>query len=120
MFLAATGYFAFTYFILFRPNPGETRVFRRFPFDLFNVLYAAILLPSALWMPLTLFALEGSSLGFVWAVRIVLVIVGLASVALLFALLKVEPCLPRSAHRLAVAGCVGFVSRRPSWTRSYG
>ncbi len=31
MFLAATGYFAFTYFILFRLNPDETRVFSRFP-----------------------------------------------------------------------------------------
>jgi len=108
MFLAATGYFAFTYFILFRLNPSETRVFNRFPFGLFNVLYAAILIPSALWMPLTLFALKGPSLGFVWAVRIVLAMVGLASVGLLFALLKVEPRLPRWAHRLAVAGCVGF------------
>jgi len=108
MFLAATGYFAFTYFILFRLNPSETRVFNRFPFGLFNVLYAAILIPSALWMPLTLLALEGSSLGFFWAVRIVLALVGLASVSLLFALLKVEPRLPRWAHRLAVAGCVGF------------
>jgi hypothetical protein len=108
MFLAATGYFAFTYFILFRLNPNKTRVFGRFPFGLFNVLYAAILVPSALWMPLTLFALEGPSLGFVWAVRIVLAMVGLASVGLLFALLKVEPRLPRWAHRMAVAGCVGF------------
>jgi hypothetical protein len=48
MFLAATGCFAFTYFILFRLNPSETRVFSRFPFDLFNVLYAAILISSAL------------------------------------------------------------------------
>jgi hypothetical protein len=108
MVLAATGYFAFTYFILFRLYPNETRVFNRFPFGLFNVLYAAILIPSALWMPLTLFALEGPSLGFVWAVRIVLSMVGLASVALLLALLNVEPRLPRWAHRLAVAGCVGF------------
>jgi hypothetical protein len=108
MVLAATGYFAFTYFILFRLDPSETRVFTRFSFGLFNILYAAILIPSALWMPLTLFALEGSSLGVVWAVRIVLAMVGLASVALLFALLKVEPRLPRWAHRLAVAGCMGF------------
>jgi hypothetical protein len=108
MFLAATGYFAFTYYILFRLNPSETRVFNRFPFGLFNILYAAILIPSALWMPLTLFALEGPSLGFLWAVRVVLAIVGLASVGLLFALLNVEPRLPRWAHRLAVAGCVGF------------
>ena len=108
MFLAATGYFAFTYFILFRLNPSETRVLDRFGFGLFNVLYAAILIPSALWMPLTLFALEGSSLDLLWTLRIVLAVVGLASVGLLFALLKVEPRLPRWAQRLAVAGCVGF------------
>ncbi len=108
MFLAATGYFAFTYFILLRLNPSKTRVLGRFPFGLFNILYAAILVPSALWMPLTFWALEGSSLGLLWAVRIVLAVVGLASVGLLFALLKVEPRLPRWAHWLAVAGCVGF------------
>jgi len=108
MFLAATGYFAFTYFILFRLNPNKTLVLNRFPFGLFNVLYALILVPSALWLPLTFWALEGSNLGFLWAVRIVLAVVGLASVGLLFALLKVEPRLPRWAHRLAVAGCVGF------------
>jgi hypothetical protein len=108
MFLAATGYFAFSYFILFRLDPKETRVFKRFGFGLFNVLYAVILILSALWMPLTLFALEGSNLGFLWAVRIVLAVVGLASIGLLFALLNVEPRLPRWAHRLAVAGSVGF------------
>jgi hypothetical protein len=108
MFLAAAGYFAFTYFILFRLNPTDTRVLGRFSFGLFNVLYAAILIPSALWMPLTFWALEGSSLGLLWAVRIDLAAVGLASVSLLIALLKVEPRLPRWAHRLAVAGCVGL------------
>ena len=108
MFLAATGYFAFTYFILFRLNSSETRVFSRFGFGAFNVLYAAILISSALWMPLTSFALEGSSLGLLWAVRIVLAAVGVASLGLLFALLKVEPRLPRWAHRLAVVGSMGF------------
>lgn len=110
MFLAATGYFAFTYFILFRLNPSETRVFSRFPFDLFNVLYAAILISSALWMPLTLFALEGSSLGFVRVVRIVLAMVGLASVALLFALLKVEPRLPSMGPPAGRGRMCGFLS----------
>jgi hypothetical protein len=63
MLLAAAGYFALTYFVLFRLDPTITRVLGRFPFDLFNVLYAVILISSGLWMPLTLFALEGSSLG---------------------------------------------------------
>jgi hypothetical protein len=108
MLLAAAGYFAFTYFILFRLSPTDTRVLGRFPFGLFNLLYAAILIPSALWMPLTLFALEGSSLGLLWAVRIDLAAVGLASISLLIALLNVEPRFPRWAHRLALAGCVGL------------
>ena len=108
MLLAAAGYFAFTYFILFRLSPTDTRVLGRFPFGLFNLLYAAILIPSALWMPLTFWALAGSSFGLLWAVRINLAAVGLASISLLIALLNVEPRLPRWAHRLAVAGCVGF------------
>ncbi len=108
MFLAAAGYFAFSYFILFRLNPGETRVFGRFGFGVFNALYAAILIPSALWMPLTFWALEGSSLILLWAVRIVLALVGMASVSLLVALANVEPRLPRWPRWLAMIGCVGF------------
>jgi hypothetical protein len=108
MFLAATGYFAFTYFILFRLNPSKTQVFGRFGFGVFNILYAAILIPSALWMPLTFWALEKSSLCLLWTVRMVLAAVGLASLSLLLALLKVEPRLPRWAHRLAVAGSASF------------
>ena len=62
MFLAATGYFAFTYFILFRLNTKNTRVYGRFGFGMFNTLYAAILIPSALWLPITFLAVEQSSL----------------------------------------------------------
>jgi hypothetical protein len=48
MFLGASGYFAFTYFLLFQLAPDTARVAGRFGFGLFNALYAAILLPSAL------------------------------------------------------------------------
>jgi hypothetical protein len=108
MFLAATGYFAFTYFILFRLDPRQARIFQRFGFGVFNALYAAILLPSALWMPLTFLAVEQYSLGLLWAVRLVLATVGLASLGLLFSLLKVEPRQPLWAHRLAITGSAAF------------
>jgi hypothetical protein len=108
MFLAASGYFAFTCFILFRLNPQEARVAGRFGFGLFNALYAAILIPSALWMPLTFLAVEQSSLVLLWAVRLVLVVVGAASVGLFAALWKVEPRHPMWAHRLALLGMAGF------------
>jgi hypothetical protein len=108
MFLAAAGYFAFTYFILFRLNLDETRVAGRFRFDLFNALYAAILIPSAFWMPLTFMAVKQSSLALVWIVRMVLLVVAAASLSLFVSLLKVEPREPLWAHRLALVGCVGF------------
>ena len=108
MLLAATGYFAFTYFILFRLDPVQTRVANRFGFGVFNVLYATILIPSALWMPLTFLTVELSSQVLLWTVRIVLVVVGTASLGLFFALLKVRPRQPLWAHRIALVGIVGF------------
>jgi hypothetical protein len=108
MFVAAVGYLAFTHFVLFRLDPSATRVCGRFGFGLFNALYAAVLMPSALWMPLAFRALEQSSVGWLWAVRIVLAAVACASLGLLLALLHVEPRQPLWAHWAAVLGCVGF------------
>ena len=71
-------------------------------------LYAAILIPSALWMPLTFVALKSSTLVILWMVRVVLAVVGLASLSLLIALLNVWPPRPLWAHGLAVAGSIAF------------
>ena len=108
MFLAAAGYFAFTYFLLFRLDPRTTHLSDSIGFGIFNALYAAILIPSALWMPLTFLALERSSQALLWAVRLDLVLVALASLGLLIALLIVQPRQPTWAIRLAIAGSVGF------------
>lgn len=107
MFLAAAGYFAFSAFIL-QLSTTDTRVSSRFGFGLFNVLYAAILIPSALWMPLTLLAVEQSALVWLWLVRIVLAAVGLASLGLLMALLNVQPRRPAWLQRIAVLGSLFF------------
>ncbi len=108
MFLAASGYFAFTYFILFRLNPAATQVAGRFGYGVFNALYAAILLPSALWMPLTFWAIRQPDPISVWSVRATLAVVGLASLSLSAALMKVSPREPAWAHKLALIGCAAF------------
>jgi hypothetical protein len=108
MFLAAAGYFAFIYFILFRLDPDKTSVWHRSGFGTFNILFAAILIPSALWMPLTFAAAEATSAVLQWVVRLVLAAVGLASLSLLAALLKTQPRRPLWAYWLAVIGCVAF------------
>lgn len=108
MLLGALGYFAYTYFILFRLRPENTRISNRYGYELFNVLYFAILIPSALWLPFTIQAVEQSSQLWEWIVKIVLAVVAVASLGLLIALLKVEPRQPGWSHKLAVIGCILF------------
>ena len=108
MLLAALGYFAFTYRLLFRTVPEEARVGRRSGLGLFNALYVAVLLPSALWMPLTFSMVEHPS-RLVWAsIRLVLSVVGLGSVGLVACLLGLRPRDPRWLHWLAIAGAIFF------------
>lgn len=108
MLLAASGYFFFTYFLLFRVNADEARIAGRFGFWVFNVLYAAVLIGSALYMPLTFAFVARPSMLLWWGIRLVLTVVGLASLALLASLLALRPRGPSWAYWLAVAGSVAF------------
>jgi hypothetical protein len=105
MFLAAAGYFAFSFFLAFRlERAGEPAL----GLGSFNAFYALILVPSALWMPLTFSMLEAPSDGLWWAIRLTLSAVAVGSLGLLGGLLAVRPSPPSLAHRLAVAGSVAF------------
>jgi hypothetical protein len=108
MFLAAAGYFCFAYFIFFKLPEDRTRIANRFGFNLFTVLFVLILVPSALWLPLTFLTLENSSVWLVWLVRLDLWVVAAASLALLVSLVTVKPNSPAWAHRLALIGMVFF------------
>jgi hypothetical protein len=105
MFFAAAGYLICFYFIL-RLNPDEIKVFGHFGFGIFSVLYLAILLPSALWMPLTLLAVERASQLLVWLVRVDLVLVGVGSLGVLLALLNIRPRYSGVLRILAILGGV--------------
>jgi len=108
MLLAAAGYFAFTYFILFRLDPDEVKIGNACSFQLFHAIYALILFPSTLWMPLTFAMLEHPSSALWWAIRVTLAVVGLASLALLAVLLILGPSDSTSLYWLAVAGSAAF------------
>ena len=108
MALAAAGYFAFTGFLLFSADPGRVQSAGRFGYGLFHGLYLLILVPSALWLPLTAAMVQQPG-GLLWlGVRLVLALVGLASVGLLLALLFLRPRRPAGVYWLAVAGSVAF------------
>ena len=102
MILSALGYFAFLYYIFFRLDPAQTSIAGVSGFTLFYVIFLLILIPSAFWMPLANVYVGNSSTGMLVLVRIVLVIVGLASIALLWALLILHGKVPGVSYWLAV------------------
>jgi hypothetical protein len=108
MLFAAAGYFAFSYFVFFRLDPDRARIGERFGFQIFHRLYALILIPAALWMPLTFAMLDSPGTGLWLAVRGVLMLTGLGSLGLLAAIAMVQPCQGEGSRRLALLGCLFF------------
>ena len=107
MLLAALGYFLFTPFILFRLPPDTTRIGSTFGFGVFGWLYALVLVPSALWLPLTAYLLAHPSAAAWWAVRTDLALVAVGSAGLLASLVALPAGAPRG-RLLAVGGLLAF------------
>lgn len=108
MLLAAGGFLFFTAYLLFGIDASQVKVFINYDFRLFIYLYAVILVLSALWMPFSIAAYYQSSIAFLWVVRLVLWITGLASLVLLSALLTLQPRGRSWVHWAAVVGCIFF------------
>ncbi|HEY32794.1 MAG TPA: hypothetical protein G4O10_06775 [Dehalococcoidia bacterium] len=108
MVLSALGYFAFLYFILFEIIPDEVLIGGRFDFSVFYLIFIFILLPSSLWMPLTNVYIGNQITSIKIGVRAVLALVGLASIALVWAILSLETTTQNVPYWLAVAGSSYF------------
>ena len=107
MWLAAGGYFLFSYYFLVRTD-GEDVRFGRLGFGLINVLYALIMLASALWMPLTFAYLANPTPGVWLLVRADLLLVGVGSIGLILALFTMKPRAEGLAAVLALLGLLLF------------
>jgi hypothetical protein len=99
MVLSALGYFAFIYYILFRIDPPNSHI----NYYLFFAIFLVILVASAFWMPLTNMFVSQGGTGLC-----VLALVGLGSIALVWALLALRPETRGTAYWLAVAGAGYF------------
>ena len=108
MLSAAVGYFLFGYFVLFRVDAETARIGGSRGFGFFNALCALILLPSALWMPLTFQMIEFPGENLWYAIRAVLGIVGIASLAMFWAILRVDAPGARISRGVAATGCLLF------------
>lgn len=104
MIIAAVGYLALLYFLVFKVNPAQAMIAGTLGYWLFFVIFILILAPSAAWMPLSNTYVAGQSAGVWIAIRTVLFIVGLASLAMVGALLTLNTKTPAVPYWLAVAG----------------
>mgnify|MGYP007073196478 CR=1 FL=1 len=106
--LAAVGYFFFTAYFLTRVDPRRPVLVGGTGWGLLHGLYAAFLVASALWLPLTVLLIREPSDALWIVIRIVLAVVGLAAVGLLVVLLASD--LDRSGWLFpaAVGGLVAF------------
>jgi len=111
MFAAAAGYLLFTYVVLFRVDPARARLGSRAAYPLLNLLYIAVLLPSALWMPLTFAMIDAPGVGTWLAVRGVLAVVGAAALGFIYALARLEPTPGRGWRIVAVMGAIAFANQ---------
>jgi hypothetical protein len=108
MVLSALGYFAFLNLLLLRVDPKEVTVGGRFGYSIFYPIFLLMLIPSAFWMPLTNLYVNEPSTGAWAAVRIVLFVVGFASIALAWALFTLRPGNRGKAYWAAVVGACYF------------
>jgi len=91
MWLATAGYLVFMHFVLFRVDPAEARVGRQFGFGVINACCAAVVVASALWMPLTFVYLTTPSTALWVLIRADLIAVGIGAVGLVVALFNLSP-----------------------------
>jgi hypothetical protein len=108
MLLATVGYFAFSHFVLLRIDSRVARVGNSYGYGFFSLVYAGILAPSALWMPLTFRMFDEPSLGLWIAIRTVLALVGISSLALVWTIATVKPAGGGIGRVLALLGAAAF------------
>jgi hypothetical protein len=106
MFVAAAGYALFTPALFLHATPARSRVAFGWPYGALCGFYAALLIGSTLWMPLTAWHLRA---GIPFALVVAdLWIVAAASLALLATTLRLAPPLPSAWRVVAPLGAAAF------------
>jgi len=111
MLLAAAGYFPFTWLYLFRTTPGELESATGVRYSLLFLLYALVLIPSALWLPMTARMLLDPGLLLWWSIRCVLALVGIGALGLLWLSIRHAQTRPGAASWAAAAGAIPFFTQ---------
>lgn len=108
MFIAAFGYFFFTYYLTFEVDQQTLLVFNKFNFSIFIILYLMILVPSCFWIDLSInYLINENPMLWKWIV-LILYTVGIASIILLICLININPNNGSLLYRISILGCFAF------------
>jgi hypothetical protein len=124
MFVAAAGYLVMTHYAWAWLAPRQATVWGMPATRILTPLYVAVLVPSALWLPLTFRLIETSSAVDWLLMRLVLGTVALSSIALVCVVGAARPA-PNGARRtVAIAGGLAFCWQTAAldamvWTHYY-
>ena len=108
MLLAAAGYFPFTWLFVVRAKPDEFRAIAGIPYALLFGLYALVLIPSALWLPMTARMLLAPDAQIWGGIRIVLALVGIGATGILLLAFRVALTRGGAANWAAAIGSIPF------------
>lgn len=108
MFLAAAGYFPFTAVLVLKSTADSFRTETGWPHLRLVAFYGLVLVPSAMWLPLTALMIENPSTLLWWTIRLVLFAVGIGGLGLLVSALRVARARGGALPWLGFTGTLPF------------
>ena len=111
MLLAATGYFPFTWLFVRKTTATEFRAITGFPYVLLLALYALVLIPSALWLPMTAKMLLAPDPQLWFWIRVVLALVGIGSTGILLVAFRFALTRGGAENWAAAIGAIPFFTQ---------
>jgi len=104
MIFSAIAFLATAYYLFFKVDAASVKILGFLDFRFFLFIYLLILVPSALWMPLTIKMVQNPGAGTAYGIRIVLILVAIGSFLMFVSLLTLMPKVLDWSFYLAVIG----------------
>lgn len=108
MIFSAIGFLATTYYIFFKVDAAQVRIWPGLDFRFFVAVYLLILVPSALWMTLTVRMVKNPGPGFEAGIRTVLILTAIGALLMLISMATISPRITDWSWWLAVIGSAFF------------
>lgn len=108
MILSAIGFLAYTYYFFFKVDADAVSFWPNLDFRFLIIIYLLVLVPSALWMTLTIRMAMNPSTGLEAGIRTVLILVAIGSLLMVISIATIKPKVLDWTYWLALVGSIFF------------